>query len=100
MDTYILRQKYMGKPLPDEALAATFTGGIMPMTPTSFAFHENGLRIPATMNSADKKRIMFNGTDTMTFCIPIYSGVIGLLMPEKKLIPLSLLPIEIEITFN
>lgn len=31
-----------------------------------------------------------------TFCIPIYSGIIGVLMPDKKLIPLSLMPLEIE----
>lgn len=36
----------------------------------------------------------------MQFCIPIYSGVIGLLMPEKKLLPLSLLPLDIEIVLN
>jgi len=36
----------------------------------------------------------------MQFCIPIYSGVIGLLMPEKKLLPLNLLPLDIEITLN
>lgn len=36
----------------------------------------------------------------MQFIIPIYSGVIGLLMPEKKLLPLNLLPLDIEIVFN
>lgn len=36
----------------------------------------------------------------MKFCIPIYSGLIGLLMPEKKLLPLNLLPLDIEITLN
>lgn len=34
------------------------------------------------------------------FCIPIYSGIIGVLMPTKKLIPMSLLPLEIEFTMN
>jgi hypothetical protein len=32
--------------------------------------------------------------------IPLYSGILGVFMPEKKLIPLSLLPLDIEITFN
>ena len=36
----------------------------------------------------------------MKFIAPIYSGLIGLLMPEKKLIPLNLLPLDIEIVFN
>lgn len=34
------------------------------------------------------------------FIIPIYSGVLGLLMPDKKLLPLNLLPLDIEIVFN
>lgn len=34
------------------------------------------------------------------FCIPIYSGIIGVLMPDKKLLPMSLLPLEIEFTMN
>jgi len=34
------------------------------------------------------------------FCIPIYSGIIGVLMPEKKFLPLSLLPLELELTVN
>ena len=32
--------------------------------------------------------------------IPIYSGLIGLLMPDKKLLPLNLLPLDIEVVFN
>lgn len=36
----------------------------------------------------------------MNFIIPIYSGLIGVLMPDKKLIPINLLPLDIEITFN
>lgn len=36
----------------------------------------------------------------MTFIIPIYSGVMGVLMPDKKLLPLGLLPLDIEIYFN
>lgn len=43
---------------------------------------------------------MINGTKKMKFVIPIYSGLIGVLMPDKKLIPLNLLPLDIEITFN
>jgi hypothetical protein len=34
------------------------------------------------------------------FLLPIYSGIIGVLMPSKKLIPLSLVPLEIEFTLN
>ena len=37
---------------------------------------------------------------TYTFCIPIYSGIIGVLMGDKKLVPLSLLPLEVELTLN
>lgn len=36
----------------------------------------------------------------MTFCIPIYSGILGVLMPDKKLLPLSLMPLEVEFTLN
>ena len=32
--------------------------------------------------------------------MPIYSGLIGVLMPEKKLIPLSLMPLEVDFTLN
>ncbi len=34
------------------------------------------------------------------FTIPIYSGIIGVLIPEKKLIPLNLMPLELEFTMN
>lgn len=30
----------------------------------------------------------------------MYSGLLGVLMPEKRCIPLSLMPLEIEITVN
>jgi len=40
------------------------------------------------------------GTKVMQFIVPIYSGILGLLMPEKKLLPLNLLPLDIEIVFN
>jgi hypothetical protein len=30
----------------------------------------------------------------------MYSGLIGVLMPEKKLIPISLIPLDIEFTMN
>ena len=36
----------------------------------------------------------------MTFIVPIYSGVMGVLMPDKKLLPLGLMPLDIEIYFN
>jgi hypothetical protein len=39
-------------------------------------------------------------SDEIEFCIPIYSGIIGVLMPDKKLLPLSLLPLEVEFTLN
>ncbi len=32
--------------------------------------------------------------------IPIYSGLIGVMMEDKKLIPLSFLPIELEFSLN
>lgn len=37
---------------------------------------------------------------TKTYVIPIYSGIIGVLMPDKKLLPLSLMPLEVEFTLN
>jgi hypothetical protein len=40
------------------------------------------------------------GTCIKVFCIPIYSGIIGVCMPDKKLIPLSLLPLELEFALN
>lgn len=40
------------------------------------------------------------GPQTLTFMIPIYSGILGVLMPDKKLLPLSLLPLEVEFTAN
>ncbi len=41
-----------------------------------------------------------NITDELTFCLPLYSGVMGVLMPDKKLLPLSLMPLEVEFTMN
>ena len=41
-----------------------------------------------------------NSAEELTFCIPIYSGIIGVMMPDKKLIPMSLMPLEIEFTMN
>lgn len=43
---------------------------------------------------------IYNSPTEMEFCIPIYSGIIGVLMPDKKLLPLSLLPLEVEFTMN
>jgi hypothetical protein len=40
------------------------------------------------------------GSQAAEFVIPIYSGTIGVLMPDKKLIPLSLLPIDVEFKLN
>lgn len=37
---------------------------------------------------------------TIMFCIPIYSGLLGVLMPDKKMLPLSLMPLEVEFTLN
>lgn len=34
------------------------------------------------------------------YTIPIYSGIIGVLIPEKKLIPLNLMPLELEFSMN
>lgn len=36
----------------------------------------------------------------LVFTIPIYSGIVGVLMPEKKFLPMSLLPLELEFTMN
>jgi hypothetical protein len=38
--------------------------------------------------------------NTFEFMIPIYSGIIGVLMPDKKLLPLSLVPLEVEFYVN
>ena len=44
--------------------------------------------------------VYVENSQLMEFCIPIYSGIIGVMMPSKKLIPMSLLPLEIEFTMN
>ena len=36
----------------------------------------------------------------LSFTIPLYSGLLGILMPDKKLLPLSILPLQLEITLN
>lgn len=43
---------------------------------------------------------MATSPSTLVFCIPIYSGILGVLMPEKKMLPLSLMPLEVEFTVN
>jgi hypothetical protein len=68
--------------------------------PVTYAFHEEGIRTVAEMTAFNSTQITPRGTSRMQFIIPIYSGILGLLMPEKKLLPLNLLPLDIEITFN
>lgn len=68
-----------------------------------FCGHELGGRIapfeyPA--EDADNPELTMPSASVATFIIPIYSGVIGLLMPDKKLLPLNLLPLDIEIVFS
>jgi hypothetical protein len=45
-------------------------------------------------------RITVQGVTELEFIIPLYSGLLGVLMPDKKLLPLGLMPLEIEITLN
>jgi hypothetical protein len=40
------------------------------------------------------------GSQSAEFVIPIYSGIIGVLMPDKKLLPLSILPLDVDIKLN
>ena len=69
--------------------------------PISFGYHKDGRRIPSlTMEALGGAGLVPRGTTRMQFIVPIYSGLIGLLMPEKKLLPLNLLPLDIEIVFN
>lgn len=44
--------------------------------------------------------IIIESPKTLVFTIPIYSGILGVLMPEKKFLPMSLLPLEVEFTIN
>lgn len=68
--------------------------------PTDFAYHKNGKRYGGLEIEPDTANITLKGCTKMTFIIPIYSGVIGVLMPDKKLLPLGLMPLDIEIFFN
>jgi len=68
--------------------------------PLTYGFHQGGRRVPPVTVKSDAAACVATGLTKMQFCIPIYSGVIGLLMPEKKLLPLNLLPLDIEITLN
>lgn len=69
--------------------------------PVDFTGHVNGLRRVGTgANAENVRNIRHTRSTTKTFIIPIYSGVLGLLMPEKKYLPLNLLPLDIEISFN
>lgn len=36
----------------------------------------------------------------VTFCIPFYSSMLGVLMPVRKLVPMSLMNMELELTLN
>lgn len=49
---------------------------------------------------AGNYRMIPLGQQIYEFVIPIYSGLIGVLMPEKKLIPMSLMPLEVDFTLN
>lgn len=69
--------------------------------PLDFSHHFEGRRISGVEPTGGNSTL-FNrtGTTKIQFIIPIYSGIIGLLMPDKKLLPLNLLPLDIEIVFN
>jgi hypothetical protein len=60
-------------------------------------FNDSGADI--VFANENESTILRSSTE-LEFCIPIYSGIIGVLMPTKKLIPMSLLPLEIEFTMN
>jgi hypothetical protein len=69
--------------------------------PIDFACHHNGKRqVTGRTVDGNDTRFRTYGCTKMNFIIPIYSGVIGLMMPEKRLLPLNLLPLDIEIVFN
>jgi hypothetical protein len=54
-----------------------------------------------TWNAAGVRQPTFiSSPNTLTFCIPIYSGILGVLMTDKKMLPLSLMPLEVEFTVN
>jgi len=84
---------------PDRVNSETHIHGLYPV---SFAFHQNGKRITSVVPSATHKGkdIGITGSTKYTFMCPIYSGLIGLLMPEKKLLPLYLLHLDIDFVFN
>lgn len=50
--------------------------------------------------NADSTEFVVKGQTEMTFIIPVYSGILGVLMPDKKLLPLSLMPLDVEFTLN
>jgi hypothetical protein len=55
---------------------------------------------PVAIDVTAKNVLALASTLKMTFCIPLYSGIIGVLMPDKKLIPISLMPLELEFSLN
>lgn len=84
--------------------AIRYTGvpGLHDNIPIMYGSHDKGTRVPSTYEVAGSANGLFVTplTKKMQFIVPIYSGVIGLLMPDKKLLPLNLLPLDIEIVFN
>lgn len=40
------------------------------------------------------------GSENFEFVIPVYSGSIGVMMPDKKLLPLAMYPLEVDFTLN
>ena len=40
------------------------------------------------------------GERYVEFVIPIYSGLIGVMQPMKRLLPLALMPLEVDFTLN
>lgn len=74
----------------------SIAGGYQPI---EFRGHYQGQREPASAFGSDGNGRFFKN-NCKTFVIPIYSGVFGLLMPDKKLLPTTLLPLDIEITLN
>ena len=75
-----------------------YTGGVNGVSPSSFGKFTD--MVASTGYTDGLTDGTLTSASTLVFCIPIYSGIIGVLMPDKKMIPLSLMPLELEFTMN
>jgi hypothetical protein len=86
----------------------TFTDTATPKDMLTYDYIENGVsgarvtytETPGTGPASTKVATSLRGQTEMMFIIPLYSSIVGVLMPQRRFIPLRVFPVDLELTLN